>query len=494
MKNPALRTVLAAASALAGVGTASAEEPAVVKDPYVLTDQSVDGRTVDSILKGLIKGGMSDEEKVLAVFHWIRRLIYHGDGPVQYAYNFHHILHIYGHGSCLRQTTPMWVLLDRLGYKCRNGAIGGHHIIEVQYGGKWHLLDPHMTFYVYDRAKPPTIASIEQIKADTTLVSDAVKEGRACPGFLLCGDPVSTFATRSGWKEMGNFPESRKYTPVIEEPFGRITLRRGETYVRTWMPGPYWFKANWYRKDEGPRHGCGRRDSQDTVNWPIYEPHAYGTKYRHWGAGHLLYKPDLATGHYADAVVQQTNLEPGRSAREAANMVALADHTKPGEVVFSVGCPYVVTAGELKLRRIGRGDLAAAVSTDRGKTFKPIQLIGEADVLRATFVDEVNGSLAGYWLKVSVPPGSAFADLELTSHFQLNPYSLPYLIPGRNVVSVEAAGYGSPLTVTWNWSEGEDWKTPKSVTRTLSANGSFEVETQGPKYPRMESLVLAVAP
>ena len=171
----------------------------------------------------------------------------------------------------------MWVLLDRLGYTCRNWALSGHHLIQVQYGGTWHLLDPHMNFYVYNRAKPRAIASVDEIKADPTLVSDAVKEGRACPGFLLCGDSVGTFARRSGYRDLGDFPESRRYTPIIKEPFGRITLRRGETYVRTWMPGPYWFRKGWYKKDEGPRHGCGRKDLKDTVNRPLYEPHAWGT-------------------------------------------------------------------------------------------------------------------------------------------------------------------------------------------------------------------------
>ena len=102
-----------------------ASEPPVVKDPWVVTDKSVDTRTVDSILKGLIKDGMSDEEKALAVFNWVRRLIYHGDGQVQYAYNFFGILNIYGHGSCLRQTTPMWVLLNRLGTSAATGPSAG---------------------------------------------------------------------------------------------------------------------------------------------------------------------------------------------------------------------------------------------------------------------------------------------------------------------------------------------------------------------------------
>ena len=469
-------------------------EPPVVRDPVVTTDLSIDTRSVDTIVKGLVKDGMSDEEKVLAAFNWVRRLLYHGDGPREYAYNFHNMINVYGNGSCLRQTTPLWVLLDRMGFKCHTWGIGGHHCMEVSYGGKWHLIDPHMCFYVYDRATPRTIASIAQIQEDPTLASDAVKDGRACPGFLLCGDDVSTFATKTGWQDAGDFPEGKNATPVIEEPFGRIALRRGETYTRTWMPGTYWFLANSPSKKEGPRHGCGRKDAKDTPNWPLYEPHGVGTCYRHWGAGYLTYKPDLATDHYTDAVVWQSNVVVSANDAAKAGLV-LKELAKPGEIVFSVNCPYVITAGELTLRRSGSGDVKGSVSDDQGKTWKPVEFKVEGDARKALFVQEVNGCFKGYWLKLELVAGSGLLQaLELKSHFQLNPYSLPHLVPGKNVVSVEAGSYGASLTVAYNWSEGEGWATPKSVAKAFSANGTFEIEVAGPKYPRMGSLVLGVAP
>ena len=480
-----------------GAVALGAEAP-VVKDPYVTTDKSIDCRTIDRILKGLIKDGMTDEEKVVTVYNWLRRVMSHGYGEQNYDlnYNFHYQVHIFGVGSCLRQTTPLSVMWERLGYKTHGWATGGHHAIQVQYGGKWHLFDPHMNFYVYDRAKPPTIASIEQIKEDLTIASDAVKEGRACPGFLLCGDTIGQFATRKNWRDMGEFPESANYRPRIVEPFGCIALRRGESYIRTWAVGDYWMLK--YCAKTGPYHTCGRKDELDTVNLPILEPHVWASpsfrRYRHGAVGRLVYRPDLTTNHYADAVVQQTNLESGKSARGPANVLSLTDSTQPGEVVFSVGCPYVITAGELKVKQVGEGPVTAAVSIDRGKTWKPIVLKPQENGLSALFIAEVNGSFDGYRLRLQVPPKGGLADLELTSHFQLNARSLPYLVPGKNVVSVEAAAYGSPLTLTWDYAEGPDWKTPKSVTKTFTANGSFEIETPGPKYPRMESLVLSVAP
>ena len=488
-------SILAACLLIFGVAASAGEAP-VVRDPFVTTDKSVDCRTVDSIVKSLIKDGMTDEEKVLTVFHWLRRAISHGRGEqdVELAYNLHYQVHIFGIGSCLRQTTPLSVLWERLGYKTHGWATGGHHCIQVFYDKKWHLFDPHMNFFVYDRGNPRSIASIEQIKEDTTLASDAVKEGRACPGFLLCGDDISQFATRKGWQDMGEYPESRKYRPRIIEPFGGITLRRGESYIRTWAVGEHWILKYWPK--EGPYHGCGGQDIKDTVNLPVLEPTVWVTgsgarRYRHGAVGRLVYAPDLTGDHYADAVVSQTNLAPG----EKAGAKGLAPTAaQPGEVVFSVNCPYAITAGELTLERIGTGELQAAVSTDQGKTWKPVELKAEGNAFKSKFIGEVNGSFAGYWLKVSVPAEAGIGKLELTSHFQLNPRSLPYFAPGKNVVNVEAAAFGSPLTVTWNWGEGADWKTPKSLSKTLTGKTTYEVEVPGPKYPRMESLTLAVAP
>jgi hypothetical protein len=61
-------------------------------------------------------------------------------------------------------------------------------------------------------------------------------------------------------------------------------------------------------------------------------------------------------------------------------------------------------------------------------------------------------------------------------------------------VSVAADAYGSPLTVTYKWAEGPKWRTPKSVSKTFAKDGEFEVEVAGPKWPRMQSLTLSVAP
>jgi hypothetical protein len=158
-----------------------------------------------------------------------------------------------------------------------------------------------------------------------------------------------------------------------------------------------------------------------------------------------------------------------------------------GRAVFTVNCPYVLTAGKLELETAGKGEIWAEVSTDKGASWKGIPA-GEV------FRDPIEGSLSGYLLRLTVPAGAGLTGLKLTSHFQLNAYALPHLAPGKNVISVAAEDFGAPLAVAYKWSEGSDWSEKRSARRTFKQAGSFEIEVPGRKYPRMRELVLSVAP
>jgi len=484
MKNALAYITLLAAALLAAPGKADCQ---TVVNPHVSTDRSVDCSTIDRILEDLITEGMTDEEKVLAVFHWIRRVLYHGDGPAEFAFDFHKMVHVLGNGSCLRQTAPLAFLLSRLGYESQSWVHDGHHMIQVKYGKAWHCLDPHMNFFTYDRSEPPRIASIEQLRSDSTLAWNAREENRAGPGYLLCGDPPSFFTGGGTWVNEGGWPKVK-----IQEPFGAITLRRGESYVRTWMPGPYYYKKAW-QFDYGAYHTCGPRDEQDTVNWPLYEPHMAVVNnipsFRHWGAGRLQYSPDLKSDRYLDGVVSRNNLT-----HKEAEGLAAADPQKQAEVVFSVNCPYVITGGELVLETGGEGRVLAAVSADRGESWQPVILSSLGKYLTGRFADQVNGAWEGYLLRLTIQGKARVSLLAVESHFQLNPYCLPYLVPGLNTVRVEAEKFGSPLSLEWRYAEGPDWKEIKTAGRTFTAPGEFTIQVAGEKYPRNVSITLSCAP
>ena len=86
-----LASLTAAMAATIGSGAALGG----VADPYVTTDRSVDTRSAKTIVRSLTAGEMTDEEKALAIFHWVRRVLFHsGKG----SHDFNKMINVYGYG------------------------------------------------------------------------------------------------------------------------------------------------------------------------------------------------------------------------------------------------------------------------------------------------------------------------------------------------------------------------------------------------------------
>lgn len=279
-----------------------------VLDPHLRTDRSVDARSARTIVRDLVRPGMSDEEKALALFHWLRRVVYHSGPEEPLRHDFNLMVNVFGYGSCYLQTHPLSHLFQQLGFPCRNWVHDGHHMMEVYYDGAWHCFDPHMTFYVYNRATPRAIASVAELRADSTLAGNAGRENRMGPAFLICGDAPTWFSGDTGWVLDHPFHPHRG----ADEAFGGIHLRRGERFVRTWKAGKY-YRPHAFLDKYGPYHTCGLdSDRKDPVNFPYWEPYAWqdrdAASHRHHGTGHLEYAPDLRRDGWRDAALRFANL------------------------------------------------------------------------------------------------------------------------------------------------------------------------------------------
>ncbi len=467
-------------------GQSKTESPMVI-NPRISTDRSVDCGSIDRILGSLIAEGMSDEEKVLAVFNWIRRVIYHGDGPEELAFDFGQMVHSLGNGSCLRQTAPMALLLGRLGFQSESWVHDSHHMIQVRYGGGWHCFDPHMNFWV--RGRDGAIASIGQLRADSTLALDAVAEQRSAPGFLLCGDSPRWFSGAGQWRREESWPELK-----TDEPFGRINLRRGEFITFNWTPGERFYRDAW-KFDYGAYHTCGPADRADEVNWPLYEPHGAtvnGTEtYRHWAEGKIVYHPDLYSDNFQDGVVRMRNI-----VRLCPCFVLMPqDLRHNGEMTFLLDCPYIITGGSFALQKGEQsGPVRAQISLDGERSWIPIEVQDSRDSTLASFVEPLNGHSGKYHLKIIMAGDASLTTVEITTNFQHNPYALPYLMPGENVVSVDADTVGALFRVQWAYAEGPDWNRVRQVTHSFQQPGEFKITVGGEKYPRNLSLTYGALP
>ena len=482
-----------------------------VVDPHCGTDRSVDARSARTIVRDLVKPGMTNEQKALAVFHWLRRVIYHSGPEDPLRHDFNKMINIFGYGSCYQQTHPLSHLFAQMGFPCKDCMHDGHHMIEVFYDGAWHCLDPHMTFYVYNRARPPAIASIRELQEDPTLALEAVKQKRTGPSFLICGDSPKWFAGKGG-----QWVLDHAFTPHrgADEEFGAIRLARGMRYVRTWKTGKF-HKPHAFDKDGaiGPYHTCGgASDRRDKVNFPYWEPYLWQGKrssHRHHGTGFLEYAPDLRGGGWKDAAVRFTNLRGERDEKKPA--LHPADGAIPAEAIFFIDCPYIITGATMECRwsKGAKADeIVISVSREwagRRRKWKQVWAAGGGEApdsgapAKLDLSAAVAGSVNGYWLRIVMrsgdPARTGIANLQVHTDFQLNPYVLPQLLPGENKLAVSAGRCSGPWKFRLAWGEGPNWQTPRQYETTIQGlQHEATVQVAGPKFPRMEAIEFSVDP
>ena len=531
--------VLLAGAALAGAGLA-AEAPAVpeaVEAPRVLPDGCVDTSSMEGVLKGVLKPGMSDQEKAVALYHWFRRLVFHHRNMGADRREVLRVVNSYGYNLCGSQTACMLVLLKAAGLKARMVAgdagkgYGGHTFYEAFYGGKWHCFDTMTSFAVLNREDPPMVASLEEMKADPTLVSKAVEEKRTLGGFLPCEhEPEIRYENREelaklGWKAdfrwatftfgkgqgadvLGFWLAAPQSFSTGAEDYGGsvapglldLKLKPNERWVSLWDNLGKWVEASSYPV-LGPFHTCGHSDEFDDVNFKYFEPYAkkgigpVKTCYRYYANGFLEWQPANAAELLAGATA--------KGLATAAGGVALAG---AGDLVIPVKAPGPVVGVELELELRQKG-AAARTCVLLGPPGAPKEVWSKAGDAqgpeKVTIPYQPSGSpYCEYALTVRTAPGAdgsvELAVKRLQSIYQLNMYALPALLPGKNTVRVSAKTAkpaGSRLVVQYEWNDGEGWKDERKISKEFTElPGSFEVEVAGPKMPRMRRLEIRVEP
>jgi len=504
------------APAFAGEAEAPAAGKKTVSGIHIWTDRSVDCFSRETLLKTLLKDGMSDEEKAVAIWRFVNRRIWHNPRPDDN--DPQRVLNVYGYALCgtIRETL-VWLGQGALGrenagdagvssqtyedpalYRIAGGgwlvdslvrldaakppAGMGHSWAQFRYGGRLHYLDAHATFYVYT-ADGKSIASLEEINGDPTLVTDPV---RTSDPFMPCDGGRPEFFYRCAGGGIGTSERKTNHSMAL-------AVRPGEALVLHFdkLPGGYFkrsgsWKTDWspeYTKD-GPVHRCS---GGAEASW------------RHYGNGEILYSPDLAKSGFREALSASDNLaaqaddgKPGLHPKEPG---------KPASATFSFATPYVMVGGEV----------TAECDLPKGATAKLVLVTGRdakgaliAEAAGEGGKQKLSGKLdmgaAGYpysaQLRVELSGGAADAApallaLDVRIVTQLNFLTLPRLVPGKNRVLFENAGgeaQAAGLSIEWAWTEKAG---PKSDRRRAAAGG-YDLEVgpvatepeENPKYLR----------
>ncbi len=507
--------------------------PVTVHNPWIVNDRVADTHNVTTMgntyVNAYTPDGVvtpsSNQDKAINIYNNQKRRLYHwadeppsvgGNSISDPTYN----QNVFGWGLCGRHADQACTIANAAGIGQRKTSVPGDWQYELYYDGGYHLFHTMMTFYVFTRDVPPHIASSAEIAADNTICTAAAAEGRACPGFLLCGDTAAWEADACNhYSPAGSGVVSTLWT-------GNVDVRLGQSLYRGWdawnneYPTPHTDAdgGNIPGPDAPYHHEC-QNDWKDYVNYAYWEP--YGAiisyintskaTYRRWSNGTDTLAPDfrsagyqamLQTGSHDLATWNDDSLTPDLHCA-AANTTA--------EAIFKINVPFYITDA------VFSGDFVKATSSDTCSVFFSsdgsswtgvwsASSTGTTHVANQSLRTNVFGLWATWYVKlqfkgVAAKTNAGVSNFSVVTTFEHNKGALPYLDKGINHLTLtfdnaaELQASRNILHVVYKWKEydGSGWNVDQHYDGYFQASPStFTIATAGTKVPRTEYILVEV--
>ena len=443
-------STIAASMVFAGTMARGADSPenlpndagsaGIVNGIKVLPDKAPDCSSLKSIVATVTRGCTTNDARAIAIYNFMLMTHYHcpyavEDGGIPAIKE----INCYGWGLCGGTHAVQSALWHELGWNWRFIGWPGHTTVEAEYDGRWHYLDAFLKIYAWmpDGKGGRTIAGEYDLKQnpkellqnafvldrernvfyakDDQFTEIGDKVNWRAHDFLSCGDTLTELPSLN---RMGPAESWGGYNHATGNYSTDVNLAPGMALTNTWdtQPGAWY----WEGSNKQPAHSCSAY--KDTRNDPGYglvlEPYIDSKPARSYGNGVLTFAADFSN----DAVLK--SFAATDNVKYSAGALVPATAGRPASVVVKLSSPYILTKAS--------GEAAGAdkveVSVDGGKSFKPIDL--------KNFDDAIKGRLE---MLVKLSFGSSLKSLKINAIVQNNPGALPYLSPGRNIVSVSVA-------------------------------------------------------
>lgn len=376
-----------------------------------------DFRSVKEIVAGALRPDMSDREKAIALWRAQTTHRFHagsGDNEVNDPVK---VFNVYGYTTCGNDSICLAGLWRAAGFPVRPARCVGHCIAQVQFDGRWNLLDGDMgPFYLLrDNA---TIASEVDVVRDHDLVKRTHTHG--------INDPDSRAAAEGFAALFVSESEGKGSRDSVRTTTMNMVLRPNEALVWRWghlVPVKY----------------HGRTDIK------VFGPRSDGSKV--WGAhaadricnGRWEYRPDFTK-------------ELWRKGAERAEFVKVengelvAENNKTGTIVWKMSSPYPFVGGKLDVEGTGA---KFSISWD-GKEWIDLD-----DGLEALFHFPHKGNARyEYRLKCELPTGARLKRLGILHDLQMAPLALPGMAVGENQFTYSDQSAGTrKVCIVHEWVE-----------------------------------------
>lgn len=437
----------------------------VVSHIKVLSDKVEDVSSPEAWKRTYIKPGMSDQEKVLAIWRTVVKYRHQTSPPNEWlqdnAHDIFKTIHVYGYGMCCCASSHVESLARYLGLPARGFAINLHSVPEVYYGNAWHLVDGSLMNYFLN--PDGQIASVADIK-------HAVQEWHSQhPGYRQADNKLRQFAAKGGWKKgpsllcstgeqfwdangingagWHGWPSTMQEYDCKEFviDYGgsmgyelNVQLRQGEKLVRNWSNKG--LHVNMLEGDDLPVPND--RSSLSTCRkLGDVAPGRIGN-------GTLEYLVPLASGAFRAGAISADNLACAKE-DGAQPALHLKDAGSPGVLVLGVPSSYVYLSGKLSLKSVVApgGSIAVSFSDNHGLDWTEVARIDQSGVSTLD-LKKLCYRRYDYRLKFEIAgQGTGLDALKIAHDIQHSQAPLPALLEGENKITFTAGPHEGTVTL-----------------------------------------------
>ena len=402
---------------------------AQVYSPVVLRDGAVDTTDLRRMAAGIVRNAHAEtpRQKAEAIWRYFLTdgrfvrpgIFYHIPGwsyeePMGEVLDPVKLVNSYGFGLCYQDGPLLAATWEAAGLPARVWFLTGHTVAEVLYDGAYHYYDSDVMGYTTVGEGPvwsSPVASVQQLERNPKLILDKVSSDRMTragsvdspwyPADLRAG-AISGVADLFASRDDNYLYTGSRYPQAHTMDF---TLRPGERMIRFYKPGEQALRYLPYHRDDSAWQEFPKdwSDILQVKNGPLSEKDD-----RRWSVGLLEYRPDAAAQHAAH---------------------------RDGAWIYRVLSPYVLLDAQFQADGTA---LHAETSLDDGRTWTPATVSGTSAVparLATTAHGQMNAVAGsyGYLLRVrGEKAGDALPGLVIRSIFEVNPRTLPEMLPGTN--------------------------------------------------------------
>lgn len=441
-----------------------AAEPAVVSHIKVLSDSVPDFSSLEAWKKSVLRDGMSDEEKAMAIWRSVVSFQYQDAPPNEHLHHGENVLdplkmaNVYGYSFCSVASANMQALARAAGLKARGWTINAHVVPELFWNNSWHLLDASLINY-FPRADGQP-AGVEEIVA-------SVKEWFAAHPDLKGNDAkLRQFMRGGGWRKgpelltrstafddngwlpaatHGWYSAMQEYDGSTLQPYEagysmgyqvNVQLRPGERITR-----------NWFNK--GLHVDMDKGTKPDALTAKVGEGGLrYAPKFGDVAPGRIgngvhEYVAPLASAAFLASTLDAENVTGGQDG------VRLKDVAKPGSFVVRMPSSYVYLSGELTagVKLAAGGQVVVDFSDSHGLDWRPLTTISAAGEHRADLKPHVYRRY-DYRLKFTLTGAETRLEtLALRHDIQHSQRPLPALKQGDNAISFHSGPPEGTITL-----------------------------------------------